>query len=374
MSEDTEKPSKNIEQTESVGRQWQEGEASISWDQMCFVRAIVDEKSIEVADQKIKLPTLSSITKGGYPRFTNHWSINHLVKTNFGGSWAMSKMVVISPAEALVNKNGLPENLAAVDTFWTKDMIVPKGSIIICVGDIPYQLNNLGGIKVVSMPSDDKIIEKIKMSQLAMDNHEAKTTEEQMKLENDVFWGKAELDAKVREVVNNEIKNLGYTVLDREAMGVYMHERGLDGAIYNFSKEKGINSSRIHADTLFGELEHQYFWEGPLMALVYSNSFNELQKKVEEDTGKKDGVEFYLNKAAKIFNKDEWKWIDAEKRERLVFCAELYRILKNSAKSLKTDKKLRSTCDSFFKECSEIKDIIKSWSETDSVNLDFILK
>jgi len=372
MDEITEKLSKETEQTK-VGRLWEEGRSSIGWGQICFVHAIVDEKSIEVVDNEIKLPTLSSITKGEYPRITNHWAINHLVKTNFGGSWAMSEAVVISPAEALVDKNGLPENLTAVDTFWTKDMIVPKGSTIIWIGDVPSQFNDLDGVKAINIPSDDEKIEKIKISQNAMDNHEAKTTEEQMKLENDVFWGKAELDAEVRKAVDKEITGLGYTILDKEAMGTYMHEKGLDDAIYNLSKEKGINSSNIHSVTLFGELEHQYFWPGSLELLVQSNSLNELQKLVEENTGEENGVEFCLNSAATIFNKRDWKWTDSEKKVRLIFCAELYRVLKNSSELLKADEKLKSVCTTFFGECPMIKNIIKSWNETDSINLDFIL-
>lgn len=372
MTEGTGKSPKEIEKTGSIGKPWQEGEASIGLDQICFVRAIVDEKSIEVAGQEIRLPTLSTITKGEYPRFTNHWAINHLVKTNFGGSWAMSKAVVISPAEALVDKNGLPENLAVVDTFWTKDMTVPGKTTIIFIGNVPDRFNNLDGIKVVSIPADDEKMEKIKKSQLAMDNHEAKTTEEEMKLENDVFWGKAELDAEVRKAVDEEIRSLGYTVLDQEAMGVYMHEKGLDEAIYNLSKEKGIGSSRIHSDTLFGQLEHEYFSPGPLELLVQSNSLDELEKLAEDHRGK-NGVRNLLANAEEAFNEKDWKWTDSEKRERLIFSAELYKVLRNSSEQLKTDERLRSNFVWFFKKCPEIKNIIISWSKTDSVNLDSIL-
>jgi len=374
MTEDTDKLPKNIEQIESVGKPWKEGGENISWDQICFVRALNDERSIQVSEGEIVLPTISTLTKGDIPRYTNHWAVNHLVESHGFGSWATCKVVVITPARPLISENGLPENLWVTDTFWTKDMKVPKGSTVVWMGNQPKEFENTNGINQLSVTIDNQKIAEVEALQKELDSGKTGSTEQEMDLENRLIALKKTFEVNARTIINREISKIGYSVFDQEAQGIYSHEKGLDDAIVGLARQENIGSTRIHAHTLYGLLESEGYWPGPLDFLERSQTIDELEKIVEEETGKDDGFQYCLEEASRKINDEEWKWTESEKKERLIFSTELYKVLKNSLKELEKDEELRYTCAIFLEDCPEVRDIIKSWSEKDSVNLDSVLK
>jgi len=70
------------------------------------------------------------------PRMTTHWTVNHHVRSSSVGWQRIGSeqmpVIIIAPAKGFVEKNGNPKNFADVDTFWDKDIILPKETVIIC--------------------------------------------------------------------------------------------------------------------------------------------------------------------------------------------------------------------------------------------------
>lgn len=66
-----------------------------------------------------RIPSTYRATKGEYPRITQHFTLNHPVRSaGLYGSWEDSPTVILSPLESMMEKNGKPDNLNTIDTFW----------------------------------------------------------------------------------------------------------------------------------------------------------------------------------------------------------------------------------------------------------------
>jgi hypothetical protein len=105
-------------------------EQEVTPDQIAFVRADDFEPRIDEKGQ-VEILNAHDATEGELWRLTNHFAINHRVASNNGGNWQNKRYQFVIPGRAMIETNGNPENLYAVDTFWTKSVALPKGSVII---------------------------------------------------------------------------------------------------------------------------------------------------------------------------------------------------------------------------------------------------
>jgi hypothetical protein len=80
------------------------------------------------------IPTTYDATHGLIPRNTIHTSLNHKVEAHMDGSWENAGYVIISPFEQVMEKNGVPQGLNTVDTWWARNpgepLVFPDATII----------------------------------------------------------------------------------------------------------------------------------------------------------------------------------------------------------------------------------------------------
>jgi len=86
-------------------------------------------------DGSVHLHTSFSSSHGQHKRNTLHFALNHKVRPHFQGSWEEQSYVVIAPLEAVIEKNGIPTALCAVDTWWTREknepIVMPHAKMIL---------------------------------------------------------------------------------------------------------------------------------------------------------------------------------------------------------------------------------------------------
>ncbi|MDI6821080.1 MAG: hypothetical protein QMD65_02790 [Patescibacteria group bacterium] len=105
-------------------------EQEIVPDNLVFIRA--DDYIPEINEKgELKILSAYDATDGKVWRLTNHFTLNHRVASNIGGSWENKSYQFIIPGEKIVETNGLPENLYSIDTFWAKSVELPQGTVII---------------------------------------------------------------------------------------------------------------------------------------------------------------------------------------------------------------------------------------------------
>ena len=101
----------------------------IGFDQLVFIRA--DDYPPDVTEGELRVLNAHDATDGRIPRITNHFTLNHRVTSNNGGSWENRHYQFIIPGQAMAEVNGNPDNLYSIDSFWTKSVKLPKGTVII---------------------------------------------------------------------------------------------------------------------------------------------------------------------------------------------------------------------------------------------------
>lgn len=145
-----------------VGKEWHPGE-QIELEHLALVRC---DEYLPVEDEQgnFALLTAGTVTEGRTPRLTKHFTLNHPVEPvneGFGGgsNWEYSNVVYIIPAPVMIEVNGRPENFLEVDAFWAKDVVIPKGTVIITTKEVnPELLKRLQekGIIMVKYPESQK--------------------------------------------------------------------------------------------------------------------------------------------------------------------------------------------------------------------------
>lgn len=107
-----------------------EEDQEISYANLVFVRAC---DSLPNWDERSDLKILNSEEESQrkYPRETIHFTLNHRVNSHGWGSWENRPYQLIVPGDAMVEKNGDPTNLYAIDTFYAKSITLPEGTVII---------------------------------------------------------------------------------------------------------------------------------------------------------------------------------------------------------------------------------------------------
>jgi TP901 family phage tail tape measure protein len=65
-------------------------------------------------------------------RTTKHFTLEDTVKSHMWGEWSHLDPIVVSKLDEMIKANGLPDNMATNDTWWTKNpgkpVIIPKGT------------------------------------------------------------------------------------------------------------------------------------------------------------------------------------------------------------------------------------------------------
>jgi len=64
-------------------------------------------------------------------RWTKHFTINHVVSSHSGGSWAGNKFIYLTPGKEMIKVNGTPVNLYAIDTYWDKSIVLTDNTVIL---------------------------------------------------------------------------------------------------------------------------------------------------------------------------------------------------------------------------------------------------
>jgi hypothetical protein len=112
-------------------------------------------------------------------RMTTHWTLNEGVGSHMMGNWENSPVTIVAPGKQTIEKNGLPQNLYSVDTFWTHGIELPKGSVIIeKSGNFDQRVEVRGGVDIIHISEDENanqilslVIKKMGYSQIEGGTH-----------------------------------------------------------------------------------------------------------------------------------------------------------------------------------------------------------
>ncbi len=341
----------------------------IKWSELSFVRAVVDlDKQMKIVDGKLLSTSVLNSSKGEIPRLTVHWALNHLVANHLYGDWSEADLIIISPGDKIVSENGVPDNLNAVDTFWSNDVLIPEGSVLLWFDSKPpAEFFELKGIENVLINTPSEIREPYIRSKL---NYEKIKNDFDNKKNgvniDDLFKAEDKYRSWLSEiydikdgVVNKELRKMGYEIFLGDH-GTYM-DGPMSEPIYKLAEAEKIHST-IHAYTFFGNLEE------PTLSMA-SESDKELFKKEEDGSLVIDKIirrTKYKIKQHIEFNK---VFTQDEQTQLLIFATELYNRVRNNEQRLKlrTIVELQDLLSS-----SEL--IRKNWFEWDPELVTYIYK
>ncbi|MBN1168642.1 hypothetical protein JXA63_02010 [Candidatus Woesebacteria bacterium] len=350
-----------MESPEQLDTTWHEGEP-LDWDNICFVRALVNPKN-QLINKNRKLVSQTAIdsSKGEIPRITQHWTINHFVTQHYSNSWVESGAVLLCPGKNLVESNGKPESLYAVDTFWSHDMEIPEGSMIIWLSEKPQDIEIPKGVKSVDIRLPKKTYEELNKAQKKLEERDFSSTEELYRLESDKFRLKEDLQAEISKHVENHLKRMGYPAFWGNN-GQYMVQGGVDEAVAKLRKREDIKYTGKHVNTLFGYLELGDGWFlAPLMELG-TQSDEDLLKTNEEGMTRFEEIINYVSAHTRYFHEPYTKfpYSKGEIKQFNVFSAELYNRLINLEGVMDSEivrESLKNICDNN----TVIKGNLKDW-------------
>lgn len=156
-------------------------------------------------------------------RWTKHFTLNHVVADNMGGAWTDVGMIYLMPAQPMVNINGKPTSLYAIDTWYSKSVVLPPNTVVLYTDKSQGKLEKFG----INFNVDVK----------------------NKKLKYPVYLLKIDSLAQADEV----IRAMGYTVIVGGTH--YSNEPKFDEKLRTFSKTAKSPTMGIHFNTLFSELE-----------------------------------------------------------------------------------------------------------------------
>ncbi len=64
-------------------------------------------------------------------RWTKHFTLNHVVSSHSGGSWAGNKYIYLTPGKEMIKVNSTPVSLYAIDTYWDKSIVLTDNTVIL---------------------------------------------------------------------------------------------------------------------------------------------------------------------------------------------------------------------------------------------------
>lgn len=330
---------------ESIGETWVEGSEEISLKQIAFIRAINDLDSVIINEEKeVILPSLATRTKGGIPRLTTHTAINHLVTSHMWGDWSAPELIVIMPGVDTVQENGLPQNLRHQDSFWYKDLKVPKNSVLIWRDVIPPEFKN-SEYKNIEVKLDKKILEKIE--NLNMESKKAKNREEIIRISDQKYSLKRDLEDYFQQIVSKQLKEMNYSHLPKEN-GTYSHHKNLDHSIHNLAKVLGVNTSYIHSETPSYMFEQLH-----LLDRYYQDPKNVKPLTINDI---RDDLYHY------DFMKDITTFAGGDYDMIRIFTSELSNWMSANLKSIEDDESIKDSFHIFFNNNPFVKELLREFS------------
>lgn len=342
---------------EKTNKPWQEGDPSISLDQIAFVKAIKDIRCVSVNENgEITLMNAARSTNGAIPRITNHTAINHLVNDHMVGEWSNPELIIIMPGESTVDLNGLPQNLAHVDTFWYGDIKIPIDSILLWRDTIPEGFAN-SRYKNVGLKMINDIEDKAKSLEEIISN--PSDIQELNKAEAELNDLRKESHQKFQDIVSSHLLEMNYTPLTREN-GRYSHHKNLDECVYNLRLQLGIPTGTIHANTFSGNMEIlDYLTEGPLFQIININNNPETQYTIED----------VLNNLEEIYRLEDYKNLtQGDKNVEKIFISELYYWMTKNIEKLSDSKGLQEKFSILFNSQEDYRSLLLEYSR-DNANL-----
>ena len=100
----------------------------------CIVHA-TQYMPLKHKDGSMYIPSTAMATNFEIPRSTVHTTFNHVVKSHIMGSWDDTPIVILAPYTDVVEKNGKPTQIAAVDTYWSVNpehgFVLPKTAYVV---------------------------------------------------------------------------------------------------------------------------------------------------------------------------------------------------------------------------------------------------
>ncbi len=156
-------------------------------------------------------------------RWTKHFTLNHMVEDHSWGSFSGNNLVYLMPGKSMVKLNGGPASLYAIDTWWSKSVVIPENTVVLYTKDAKFD------IEKVSMKFNSELGGQ--------------------KLRNRVYF----LQINSIEDVNKVIEQMGYSTIK----GGSLHsEIDVDHEILDFSVKNTIPNFALHQGTYWSELEN----------------------------------------------------------------------------------------------------------------------
>jgi hypothetical protein len=177
-------------------------------------------------------------------RWTKHFTLNHMVDDNMGGSWKDLSFVYLMPGKETVSLNGKPTSLYSIDTWYTKSVVVPKNTVVLY---------------------SPKVKDKIEQMSIQFNSELSGS-----KLKYPVYF----LQINSKEDVNKVIESMGYSTIVGGAH--YSVEDNIDSEIRDFGKSEDQPIMGIHANTLWSSLE-----QGNVSTTDLFNNLDYLKEKIK---------------------------------------------------------------------------------------------
>jgi hypothetical protein len=149
----------------------QERKDKLNWNHIAFVRRtnILPALDPESGRAYVHRP-ITDIENSLDPHFarpTTHWGLQRPAydPNTFGGGGYGTEYIIFTDGKQMVEENGPPRNLYEEDTYWTQDLVLPKGSVIFTKKILDTQTMDLykkSGVEIMTIPGDKdmrKIIE-----------------------------------------------------------------------------------------------------------------------------------------------------------------------------------------------------------------------
>lgn len=238
-------------------------------------------------NDELVIQSTAGATGGDIPRATVHFTFNHTVAANNGGSWTDKEIVVLSPYVSTVEKNNKPAVFYVQDTFFSvspdKGLVLPENARIVKpLNDGPlYQIGENVSIYKTDNFTDDEI-ELIKswMPEDLLMNYDkynkADFTDIDLSIEKRMWPEKIVkvyemakdkraflkgfyeeqkyeiLNSVLRDkVVEETAKKMGYRTISRNEENFWP----VDNKISSIALQDGILFCGLHDNSLYGHLE-----------------------------------------------------------------------------------------------------------------------
>lgn len=199
-------------------------------------------------------------------RWTKHFTLNHVVSSHTGGSWAGNKYIYLTPGKEMIKVNGTPASLYVVDTYWDKSIVLTDNTVILFD------------------PSARKEVEDF-----------IKSVKETRNLIYFLEVKEKEIDQFGEDVSADKIiKAMGYSVFGGGTH--YSVEDNLDEEIWDLQDKEGIKMRGLHWEKKYDQFEKNrsrsesiFEWSPGISYEDYYNFNDKIIKREEKEYQKHRG-------------------------------------------------------------------------------------